>query len=85
MDNVQTRRIGERHDRGHGMKKTLVALRTTVSLGKVTVLQDDNPRSGCVAIADFGEVKQYGVGSTYSEALDDFIRSHGIQIHEIEA
>ena len=49
------------------MKKTLVALRTTVSLGKVTVLQDDNPRSGCVAIADFGEVKQYGVGSTYSE------------------
>ena len=67
------------------MKKKLVALKMTVTLGKVTVLQDYNPRSGCVAIAEFGESKQYGVGSTCSEALDDFIRRHGIQVHEIEA
>jgi len=67
------------------MKKKLVALKMTVTLGKVTVLQDYNPRSGCVAIAEFGESKQYGVGSTRSEAFDNLFRSHGIQIHEIEA
>ena len=68
------------------MKKTLVASITKVTLGKVTVLQDDKTRSGCVAIAEFdGMSKYYGVGATRSEALDDIIRHHRIQIHEIEA
>ena len=58
---------------------------TTVMLGKVTLVQDDNPRSGCVAIADFGELKQYGIGATCSEALEDLIIRHRIQIHEVEA
>jgi hypothetical protein len=38
-----------------------------------------------VVIAEFGESKQYGVGSTRSEAFDNLFRSHGIQVHEIEA
>ena len=67
------------------MNQKLVALKTTVTLGKVTLLQDGNPRFGCVVIAEFGGSKQYGVGSTRSEAFDNLFRSHGIQIHEIEA
>ena len=68
------------------MKKTLFASKTTVTLGKVTVLEDDNPRSGCVAIVDFGGgSKHYGYGATCSEALDDLVTRHRLQIHEIEA
>jgi hypothetical protein len=57
---------------------------TTVILGKVTITKDPLAKSGCVAIADFDGSTLYGFGPTCSEALDDLVIRHRIQIHEIE-
>jgi hypothetical protein len=63
----------------------LFASRTTVALGKVTVVKDHPlAKAGCVAIADFEGSTLYGFGPTCSEALDDLVIRHRIQIHEAE-
>ena len=68
------------------MKKTLVASKTTVTLGKVTVTQDDPlAKDGWLTVADFDESKHYGHGPTRQEALDDLVIRHGVQLHEVEA
>jgi hypothetical protein len=57
---------------------------TTVTLGKVTVTQD-NPLSkdGWLAVADFNGSKHYGHGPSCQDALDDLVIRHGVQLHEV--
>ena len=67
------------------MQKRLVASLTTVNLGEVTVSQDHPlAKVGWVAVAEFSGVRLHGFGATRSEALDDLVIRHRIQIHEIE-
>jgi hypothetical protein len=67
------------------MKETLVGSITTVTLGRVTVTQDHPfAKAGWVAVADFDGSKHFAFGATRSEALDDLVIRHRIQIHEIE-
>ena len=65
---------------------TLIASKTTVTLGKVTVIQD-NPvaKDGWLVVADLGGSKHYRHGPTCQEALDDLVIRHGVQLHEVEA
>ena len=67
------------------MHKRLVASLTTVNLGEVTVTQDHPlAKVGWVAVAVFSGMRLHGFGATRSEALDDLLIRHRIQVHEIE-
>ena len=65
---------------------TLIASKTTVAVGKVTVTQDNPlPKDGWLAVADFDGSKHHGHGPTGNDAFDDVVIRHGVQLHSVEA